>query len=47
VKAVLDSLDPERAAEFRSAMIEYWNGFRTNGGVREPRGYLVAIGRRR
>ncbi len=47
VKAMLDSLDPERAAEFRSAMIEYWNGFRTNGGVREPREYLVAIGRRR
>lgn len=47
VKALLESLDAEQAAEFRTAMIQYWGEFRTNGGVREPRGYLRALGRRR
>jgi ubiquinone/menaquinone biosynthesis C-methylase UbiE len=47
VKALLASLEQDRRTEFRAAMIEYWDGFRTDGGIREPRGYLLARGRRR
>jgi SAM-dependent methyltransferase len=47
VKALVDSLDAERRREFRSAMLEYWDGFRENGGVREPRRYLLVLGTRR
>lgn len=47
VKALVDSLDDDRRDEFRRAMIEYWSGFRTDGGVSEPRRYLLVIGRRR
>ncbi len=47
VKALVDSLDPAEAAEFRTAMIDYWKEFSVDGGVREPRGYLLALGRRR
>jgi SAM-dependent methyltransferase len=47
VKALLGSLDPDRRNELREAMIQHWQGFRVDGGVREPRGYLRALGRRR
>jgi SAM-dependent methyltransferase len=47
VKALVDSLDAERRREFRSAMLEYWDGFRSDGGVREPRRYLLVLGTRR
>jgi len=47
VKALVDSLDAKRRREFRSAMLEYWDGFRGNGGVREPRRYLLVLGTRR
>ena len=47
VKALLASLDPDRRSEFRAAMIEHWQGFRSDDGVREPRRYLRALGRRR
>jgi ubiquinone/menaquinone biosynthesis C-methylase UbiE len=47
VKALLDSLEPRRRNEFRAAMIEHWEGFRTNDAVSEPRGYLLVLGRRR
>jgi ubiquinone/menaquinone biosynthesis C-methylase UbiE len=47
LKALLDSLDRERAAEFRAAMIDYWSGFASNGAVSEPRAYLRILGRRR
>jgi SAM-dependent methyltransferase len=47
VKALLESLEPDRRSEFREAMIEHWQGFRSDDGVREPRRYLRAIGRRR
>jgi ubiquinone/menaquinone biosynthesis C-methylase UbiE len=47
VKALLESLDPDRRGEFRTAMIEHWQGFRDGDGVREPRRYLRALGRRR
>jgi ubiquinone/menaquinone biosynthesis C-methylase UbiE len=47
VKALLESLEPRRAEEFRTAMIDYWRGFGSNGGIREPRAYLLIRGRRR
>jgi len=47
LKALVDSLEADRRAEFRDAMLEYWSGLETAGGVREPRGYLLVRGRRR
>ena len=47
LKTLVDSLEAERRAEFRDAMIDYWSGFETPNGVREPRGYLLVRGRRR
>jgi SAM-dependent methyltransferase len=47
MKAVIDSLEPGRRAEFHDAMIEYWSQFQTDGGVSEPRRFLLVLGRRR
>jgi hypothetical protein len=47
VRALLDSLEPDRAAAFRDAMLEYWSQFQSAEGVREPRHYLLVLGRRR
>jgi len=47
VKALLDSLEPDRSATFRDAMLEYWSQFQTADGVREPRRYLLVLGERR
>jgi SAM-dependent methyltransferase len=47
VKALLDSLEPDRRVEFRAAMLEYWSQFQTPDGVREPRHYLLVRGGRR
>jgi len=47
VKAFVEKLDPERLAEFRTAMLDYWHGFERDGRVAEPRGYLLVLGRRR
>jgi SAM-dependent methyltransferase len=47
VKALVESLEPERLADFRAAMLDYWAGFETGGRVVEPRGYLLVTGRRR
>jgi SAM-dependent methyltransferase len=47
VKTLVASLEPERAEEFRAAMIAYWGGFETNGRVSEPRRYLLVTGTRR
>lgn len=46
-KAFLETLDESARAAVRDALVEYWNGFRENGGIREPRPYLVVLGRRR
>jgi SAM-dependent methyltransferase len=46
-KALVERLEPERLAEFRSAMLGHWAGFARDGRVSEPRGYLVVLGRRR
>jgi SAM-dependent methyltransferase len=47
LKALIDSLDAERRAAFREAMVEYWSQFQGPQGVREPRHYLLVLGRRR
>ena len=47
VKALLDSLDPDRAGAFRAAMLEHWSQYQTPDGVREPRHYLLVLGTRR
>ncbi len=47
VKAFVDSLGDDRRAAFRDAMVEYWSRFQTDGGVREPRRYVLVLGRRR
>jgi SAM-dependent methyltransferase len=46
-RALLDSLEPGRSAAFREAMLEHWSQFQTAEGVREPRRYLLVLGRRR
>jgi SAM-dependent methyltransferase len=47
LKALVDALEPERRAAFREAMVEYWSRFQSADGVREPRHYLLVLGRRR
>jgi ubiquinone/menaquinone biosynthesis C-methylase UbiE len=46
-KALIESLEPDRRAEFHEAMLERWGRFRTADGVDEPRRYLLVVGRRR
>jgi SAM-dependent methyltransferase len=47
LRALLDSLGPDRAAALREALLEHWSHFQTPEGVREPRHYLLVLGRRR
>jgi SAM-dependent methyltransferase len=47
-KAFLGTLDDAQRAEYREAMLDYWRGFVDDDGVvRERRGYLLVLGRRR
>ena len=46
-KAFLETLDDERSAAYRAEMLAYWDGFAGEEGVREPRQYLLVLGRRR
>jgi SAM-dependent methyltransferase len=46
-KAYLESVDASTRAQVREALIEYWTGFSADGAVREPRPYLLVLGRRR
>jgi SAM-dependent methyltransferase len=47
VKNLVATLDPERLAEFRAAMLDRWAGLRTADGVDDVREFLLVIGRRR
>jgi SAM-dependent methyltransferase len=47
VKAFVETLEPDRRAAFRTAMLDHWAGFERDGRVVEPRGYLLVLGRRR
>jgi SAM-dependent methyltransferase len=46
-KALLDLLDDDARRAYRAAMVEYWEGFRTEGGVSEPAAYVLVLGTRR
>ena len=46
-KAFLATLDDARRADYRAAMLEHWNRYRTEEGVSEPRDYLLVLGTRR
>jgi SAM-dependent methyltransferase len=46
-KAYLEALDASTRAEVEAALIEYWEGFRDGDRVREPRAYVLVLGRRR
>jgi SAM-dependent methyltransferase len=47
MKAFLGTLDEQRREEYRQAMLEYWESFRTERGVSEPADYLLVLGTRR
>jgi ubiquinone/menaquinone biosynthesis C-methylase UbiE len=47
VKALVQTLEPDRLASFRMALLDHWAGFERDGRVVEPRGYLLVLGRRR
>ena len=46
-KALLDLLDDDARRDYRAAMLEYWEDFRTQDGVSEPAPYVLVVGRRR
>lgn len=46
-KALADSLDAERREELHRAMVAHFEDFRVDGGIRQPRRYLLVTGRRR
>jgi SAM-dependent methyltransferase len=46
-KALVDSLEDDRREAFREAMVDYWSQFQGPNDVREPRHYLLVLGRRR
>ena len=45
-KTLLDSLDPDRAEEYHQATVEFYERYRVGDGIRQPRHYLLTIGRR-
>jgi hypothetical protein len=46
-KAYLELLDAPARAEVEAALIDYWEGLRDGDRVREPRRYVLVLGRRR
>lgn len=46
-KVLADSLEPERREELRRAAAEFFEGFRRDAGIHQPRTYFVILGRRR
>ena len=46
-KTLNDSLEPDRAEEFHEAVVAFFEGHRTNGGINQERRYLVILGTRR
>ena len=46
-KALASSLDDEQREALRSDWIEYFEQFRDNGGVSQPRPYVLVLGKRR
>jgi SAM-dependent methyltransferase len=46
-KTLAESLDDERRESLRRDWVEYFEGFRTNGGISQPRPYILVLGTRR
>ncbi|HUH15644.1 MAG TPA: class I SAM-dependent methyltransferase [Gaiellaceae bacterium] len=46
-KTLADALPPEQREELRRSTVEFYEQYRDEDGIRHPRHYLVAIGRRR
>jgi len=47
VKTMNEKLEGERRDTFEQAFIDFHESFRTDGGIRMPREYLLTVGRRR
>jgi SAM-dependent methyltransferase len=46
-KMLAESLEPERREDLHRAWVEFFEGYRVNGGINQPRQYLVVLGTRR
>ena len=46
-KMTYESLDPDRRAELDERMVGFYEQFRRNGGIQQPRPYLLILGTRR
>jgi SAM-dependent methyltransferase len=46
-KTLYDSLEPERREELQREIVDFFEGFRANGGISQPRPYLLILGTRR
>lgn len=47
LKTLLETLEPARRDELHEALVEFFEGYRTDEGIRQPRPYLIALGTRR
>lgn len=47
VRALAESLDPERRKQLHRAFVGFYEGFRTDDGIHQPRPYLIVLGTRR
>jgi ubiquinone/menaquinone biosynthesis C-methylase UbiE len=46
-RTLAETLEPERRKELRGAFVAFYESYRTNGGVHQPRPYLIVLGTRR
>lgn len=46
-RTLAESLPEERRGELHRAFVDFYEGYRTNGGVHQPRPYLIVVGTRR
>jgi SAM-dependent methyltransferase len=46
-RTLSDSLEPERRAELARAMTDFFEQYRRDGGIHQPRAYYVVLGTRR
>jgi hypothetical protein len=46
-KTLLDALEPDRAEEYHRATVDLYERYRDANGIRQPREYLLTVGRRR
>jgi SAM-dependent methyltransferase len=47
LKTLAASLEPDRREELHEAFVEFFDRYPSNGGIRQPRTYLIALGTRR